>query len=91
MDEHGHHYIVSWIGNSISVGVIYASVMGILPAVAAIAAIIWYYIQISESQTVRHWKARRLARKIAKVKAQLVLLEAEVPHHEKPALPLDDG
>lgn len=72
----GDNNILSWTGNLISVGAIATSIMGYAPAVAAIVALIWYAIQIYESQTVRQWIADRRARQLARLKARVVLLEA---------------
>lgn len=44
-------------------GSIVASIAGYLPAIAALAAIIWYGVQIWESKTVqRHVRRLRMAR-----------------------------
>jgi hypothetical protein len=49
-----------------SLGAIFATVVGWLPAIAAFVAVLWYIIQIWESKTVqRHihaWKEKRHAR-----------------------------
>jgi hypothetical protein len=58
-----------------AVGVIAAAIVGWLPPLAAIVAILWYVIQIYESQTVqRKVRAWRL-RKLVKLRAETVALE----------------
>lgn len=70
------HSLQAWIGNIVSVGAIITSALGFVPAVAALVAFIWYLIQIYESVTVQRWLANRRLRKIAKLKARVVVLEA---------------
>lgn len=72
MDEHFSH----WIGSMVSTGALVGVVAGLLPPAAAIGALIWYYIQITESHTYRRWRSTRNQRKIAKLRGQLAQLEA---------------
>lgn len=67
--------IVSWIGNSASVGLIVSSIIGWLPATAATIAVIWYMIQIYESKTVQRWLSGRLQKKLLKLHAEAAKLE----------------
>lgn len=71
----GTHSFQAWIGNAFSIGAIAASLIGIVPALAAVVALIWYFIQIYESATVQRWIANRRARKIAYLKARVAGLE----------------
>jgi hypothetical protein len=73
--DHGSA-INQWVGNAFSIGAIAATFMGWVPGVAALVALIWYSIQIFESATVQRWLANRRARRIAHLKAQVLLLEA---------------
>lgn len=70
------------VGHSISVVAILLSFAGILPAIASLAAVIWYGIQIYESETVQtridRWKKKRKARLIAKIRAKQKVLLAEL-------------
>ena len=68
-------HVLSWIGNGASVSAIAFSIMGWLPPIAAVIAFIWYCIQIYESNTAQKWLSRRRAKKIARLRAALVLLE----------------
>lgn len=66
----------SWAGNLFSVGAIISSVLGWVPAIAALVGLAYYLIQIHESDTMQRWLARRRASKIAKLKALVSQLEA---------------
>lgn len=76
-------HLNQWLGNTIAVGAVISTIMGWAPAVAAVVALIWYLIQIYESPTVQRWLATRRTRKIARMKAQVLLMEAQ----NKRALP----
>lgn len=55
--------VVNITADGISAVAIVGAMVGILPAFAAIAAIIWYSVQIYESRTVqKHLRRRRLRR-----------------------------
>lgn len=69
--------IVSWIGNSASVGTVVSSLLGWLPPAAALIAFVWYLIQIYESKTIRRWLERRRVRKIAQHHAAIIILETK--------------
>ena len=63
------------VGNSLSLGAIVGTLMGWLPYLAAIIAVIWYLIQIYETNTVQTWlRTRRLA-KIVRLKEEQLRLE----------------
>lgn len=74
--DHGNA-INQWVGNVFSIGAIAATFMGWVPGVAALVALIWYAIQIYESATVQRFLANRRARRIARLKATVLLLEAQ--------------
>lgn len=61
--------------DAVAAGSILGSILGYLPAIAAIAAIIWYAVQIWESKTVqsqvRVWRRRKRARRIADLRRVL--------------------
>jgi len=71
---------LNWIGHSVSTVAILGTLAGLLPPIAALAAFLWYSVQLYESRTVRHYFAHRRAKKIASLKARLKVLE-EI-HHE---------
>lgn len=73
-----HHTLSQWVGNVLSAGVILGSFLGWLPLLGAGVAMVWYTIQIFESDTVRAWLARRKIRRIARLKAKLLMLESHV-------------
>lgn len=61
--------ILSHTADSISAVAIVGTIMGYLPALAALAAIIWYAVQIWESKPVqRHIRLRRLHRRRIKLR-----------------------
>lgn len=68
--------------DTLSVGAIIGALIGVLPAVAAAGAFIWYLIQIYESRTCQHWLANRRmiqrARKLAKLRAQEKMVLAQI-------------
>jgi hypothetical protein len=65
--------------------------MGWAPGIAALVALIWYLIQIYESATVQRWVANRRIRKIARMKAKVMMLEARHRDPLRGLDPLDDG
>lgn len=67
--------IVSWLGNGISLGMILSTLIGWLPAIAALIGVIWYMVQIYESKTVQRWIDNRLRKKLLKLHAEAAKLE----------------
>ena len=49
------HDAAKHVGDALSVSVVVTSLMGWLPAVAAMLSIIWTLIRIYETETVRRW------------------------------------
>jgi hypothetical protein len=74
MDQHN---VSQWVGNVVSVSAIITSALGWAPALAALVAMVWYAVQIYESETVRRWRAGRTIRKLARMKARVIMLEAQ--------------
>ena len=70
-----HQRAVSTVVDTISAGAIVGTLIGLLPAFAAIAGILWYAIQIWESKTVqkrvRVWKAKKRAARRAAIAFEL--------------------
>lgn len=66
----------TWIGNAVSAGAITSALLGYMPAFAALIGGGWYLIQIYESATAQRWLATRRVRKLARMKARVLLLEA---------------
>ena len=76
MDQ--HNTLINWTINGVAIGTIITSIMGVIPAMAALAAAIYYLVQVWESETVRQWRESRRLKKIASLRAKILLLEAEV-------------
>ncbi len=75
--------MLSYVGNGASGLAIVTTIFGWLPPAAALIAIVWYVVQIYESDTIQKWVKSRRIRKIARMKAQVLLMEAQ----NKPDLP----
>lgn len=54
---------------------ILASLVGYLPPIAAVLAILWYLLQFWESRTLQSWMQKRTQRKILRLTAQLAALQ----------------
>jgi hypothetical protein len=80
-------HVLSWVGNVASIGAVVSAFVGWLPPAAALVAIIWYMIQIYESDTVQGWRKRRRNVRLARLKARVMMMEAQ----NKPDLPGLDG
>lgn len=82
------HPISNWISNLLGGGALISTWIGFLPTltgvIASLIAGAWYTIQIAESETVRRWFALRRTRKLAKLKARVLMMEAQ----SKPPIPL---
>lgn len=72
----------NWLGHLLSIGVWLAALAGFIPAIAALLALIWYMIQIWESDTCQKWveerKLRINTRRLAELKAKQKVLSAEL-------------
>lgn len=68
---------VTWIISTAATTAIFTTLMGFVPTVAAIVALVWYIIQIYECDTVKRWRAARRVRKLARLKARVLLLESK--------------
>lgn len=77
-----HHSIINWVFNGVALGTIVTSIVGLIPAFAAIVAATYYAVQVWESETVRRWRADRHRAKIAHLKAKLLALEAYDPSQD---------
>lgn len=75
------HAATQWFGNTVLGGAMIATWIGWLPTIiatiASSVALIWYVIQISESETVRRWRHHRRHLKLARLKARVIMLEAQ--------------
>lgn len=81
--EPSHQKIIGHIFDTLSATAIIGTIVGALPAFAAIAGILWYGVQIWESKTVqKHVRRRRLrhrAARMAALKTELKQLENPEP------------
>lgn len=77
------HTITNWFSNILGGTAVVATVAGLAPPIAAIIAAVWYLVQIYESATVQRWIALRRVRKLARLKARVLMLEVQ----SKPPLP----
>jgi hypothetical protein len=56
MSEHSD--TIKVVGDSMAMGAVLGSLIGFLPAIAALFTIIWTGIRIWESHTVREWRGK---------------------------------
>ncbi len=82
-DNSAGDHLLSWVGNGASIGAVVSTMVGWLPPAAAFIALVWYIIQIYESDTVQSWLRNKRTRKIARMKARVIMMEAQ----NKPDLP----
>ncbi len=54
----------SHVADAISAGAIIGAFVNLLPPLGALAALIWYLVQLYESKTVQGWLQRRRRRKL---------------------------
>ncbi|HEY5409465.1 MAG TPA: hypothetical protein VIJ94_01945 [Caulobacteraceae bacterium] len=80
-----HSPISYWLANLAGAGSIVGAILGYTPALAALVALVWYLIQIVESKTVKGIIAGRRVRKLARLKAQAIMLEAKLAHPTTPS------
>lgn len=81
-----HTTIAQWVGNVSGAGAIIASMLGYLPAMGALIAIVWYAIQIRESDTYKEWRNQRQRDRIAKLERELTRLKSsQLPTSQRDA------
>jgi hypothetical protein len=78
------HNFTLWISNLVGGATIVSTLTGMVPAIAAGVALVWYLIQIHESATIQKWIKTRRIRKLAHLKAQALMLEAKLFQPETP-------
>lgn len=49
------HPALALVGNLLSISAIAGAVMGIVPPIATVASLIWFCLEIWESETVQKW------------------------------------
>lgn len=79
--------LTHWAFHAMSVTAMLGAIVGLFPALAALAACIWYGVQIYESRTVQHavnnWLQKRRAIKVFRLRAKATVLAAEIEALEK--------
>lgn len=88
--QNPHERALSYVGDTVSAGAIIATFMGVLPALAGLAGLIWYAIQIWESKTVqkrvRLWRNKRRAAHRAAIAFELGQMKAtDAPETDQPS------
>jgi hypothetical protein len=78
-----HNTILNWFGNIASVGAVIASAFGWIPALGALVAIVWYAIQIWESETVQTYLHARQWRKLVRLKRKMLELQERIAEAEE--------
>jgi hypothetical protein len=78
------HNFTLWISNLVGGATIVSTLTGMVPAIAAGVALVWYLIQIHESATIQKWIKGRRIRRLAHLKAQALMLEAKLMQPETP-------
>lgn len=63
------------VGHTVSLGTLMSVITGLLPVVASLVALIWYIIQIFESDTWCRRTERRRRKRIAELRGELATLE----------------
>jgi hypothetical protein len=51
--------MVKAVGDSLSMGAVLGSLVGFLPAIAALFTVVWTGLRIWESNTVREWRGKK--------------------------------
>jgi hypothetical protein len=84
--------IGNWLGHIVSLFAIGGSLFGLIPALAALLAVIWYALEIYENRTVQRWVRARKLRKLVRLRARAVALELSIRNEDGPHLhELDDA
>lgn len=72
-----------WMGHALSLMAMLGAMLGLLPAIAAGLAAVYYVIQIYESVTVKglitRWRTYRTTKRVKKLRAELKRLEPPAP------------
>lgn len=71
-----------WVGHIASPIALFATLIGIFPAVTAVVVFVFYCLQIYESKQVQRWLKTRRRRKIAQYNKRIHELEAQLTAQE---------
>jgi hypothetical protein len=73
------HNTLNWFGSIASAGAIITSWIGLLPTIMTVAAsgvaLLWYIIQIWESETVAKWRQARMRKRLIRLHREAMELE----------------
>ncbi len=72
-----NEYIAKFLSYAGAPALLISVVVQAVPVIAAIVAIVWYLVQIYESKTVQRWLSNRQQRRLARMKAAVLMLEAK--------------
>ena len=75
-------------GDTIAIAGIGAALLGYLPPLAALIAIVWYAIQIYESQTLQNMLMNRRLRRLVALRGQATALELVIREKNDKSIPL---
>lgn len=64
-----------WLGHTLSLGSIAGVLLGLFTPFASLVALIFYLFQIYENKTFQRWLRNRRIKKMAKLKAKMLILE----------------
>lgn len=73
-----HETVHATAGQVLSLTAIGGAVMGIVPPIAAIVGLIYYLILLYETATVQGWITKRRERKLAKLAAKAIVVQAAI-------------
>ena len=80
-------YLGTWVGNIVALSAVVSSLAGLLPVAAALIAIVWYAIQIRESETYRNWRRNRRRTRLLKLRERMHFLQAQMEQEEGDTTP----
>ena len=75
MFNYDNFNLTAWVGGLTSIGAIFSTLFGWVPPIAAVFALIWYMIQIYESEPVQRWRTQRLRTKLLRLHERAANLE----------------
>lgn len=81
----------SWTGHIVSLFAIGGSLFGLIPAIAAILAVVWYGLEIWENKTVQRMIRARRLRKLVRLRAASVALELAIRNQDGGLRGLDEA
>ena len=87
----GTGFWTTWVAHILSLFAIGGSLFGLIPAFAAILAVIWYVLEIWENKTVQRMLRARKLRKLVKLRARAVALELSIRNADGNLQGLDDA